>query len=94
MPPLCLASAGLLDSDVLAAYQGDPAARSVDEVLLCYPGILAMSHPRIAHTLYALGLPLLARIVAELAHSVTGVSTSTPAPKLAPAFSSTTAQVL
>src|SRR5690606_717866 len=39
----------LLDSDVLAAYQGDPAARSVDEVLLCYPGVLAMIHHRVAH---------------------------------------------
>ncbi|MEJ8809538.1 serine O-acetyltransferase EpsC [Variovorax ureilyticus] len=63
----------LLDGDVLAAYQGDPAARSVDEVLLCYPGILAMIHHRLAHQLYGLGLPLLARIVAELAHSVTGI---------------------
>lgn len=63
----------LLDSDVLAAYQGDPAARSVDEVLLCYPGILAMIHHRLAHRLYQLGLPLLARIVAELAHSETGI---------------------
>lgn len=63
----------LLDSDVLAAFHGDPAARSVDEVLLCYPGILAMIHHRLAHRLYKLGLPLLARIVAELAHSVTGI---------------------
>ena len=63
----------LLDTDVLAAYQGDPAARSVDEVLLCYPGVLAMIHHRIAHTLYALELPLLARIVAELAHAETGI---------------------
>ncbi|MDB5744534.1 MAG: serine O-acetyltransferase [Polaromonas sp.] len=63
----------LLDSDVLAAYSGDPAARSVDEVLLCYPGVLAMIHHRLAHQLYRLGLPLLARIVAELAHSVTGI---------------------
>jgi len=63
----------LLDSDVLAAYQGDPAARSVDEVLLCYPGILAMIHHRLAHRLYQLDLPLLARIVAELAHSETGI---------------------
>jgi serine O-acetyltransferase len=63
----------LLDSDVLAAYQGDPAARSVDEVLLCYPGVLAMIHHRLAHRLYALGLPLLARIVAELAHGRTGI---------------------
>ena len=63
----------LLDSDVLAAYQGDPAARSVDEVLLCYPGVLAMIHHRLAHRLYRLGLPLLARIVSELAHSQTGI---------------------
>ena len=63
----------LLDSDVLAAYQGDPAAGSVDEVLLCYPGVLAMIHHRIAHRLYLLGLPLLARIVSELAHSQTGI---------------------
>ncbi|MFS9605375.1 serine acetyltransferase, partial [Klebsiella pneumoniae] len=39
----------LLDTDVLAAYHGDPAARSVDEVLLCYPGILAVIHHRLAH---------------------------------------------
>ncbi|CAN7775146.1 serine acetyltransferase [Variovorax sp. LjRoot84] len=63
----------LLDTDVLAAYQGDPAARSVDEVLLCYPGVLAMIHHRLAHKLYGLGLPLLARIVAELAHAQTGI---------------------
>ena len=63
----------LLDSDVEAAYRGDPAARSVDEVVLCYPGILAVIHHRLAHTLYRLGLPLLARIVAELAHSATGI---------------------
>ena len=63
----------LLDSDVLAAFQGDPAARSVDEVLLCYPGILAMIHHRLAHQLYQLDLPLLARIVAELAHGQTGI---------------------
>jgi len=63
----------LLDSDVLAAFEGDPAARNVDEVLLCYPGILAMIHHRVAHQFYALGVPLLARIVAELAHSQTGI---------------------
>ena len=63
----------LLDGDVLAAYQGDPAANSVDEVLLCDPGILAMIHHRLAHQLYGLGLPLLARIVAELAHAQTGI---------------------
>jgi serine O-acetyltransferase len=63
----------LLDSDVLAAFHGDPAAGSVDEVLLCYPGILAMIHHRLAHELYRLDLRLLARIVAELAHAETGI---------------------
>ncbi|PMS38193.1 serine O-acetyltransferase [Trinickia symbiotica] len=63
----------LLDTDVIAAYHGDPAAGSVDEVLLCYPGVLAMIHHRLAHELYRLGLPLLARIVAELAHAETGI---------------------
>ncbi len=63
----------LLDSDVEAAYRGDPAARSVDEIVLCYPGTLAIIHHRLAHTLYRLGVPLLARIVSELAHSATGI---------------------
>lgn len=63
----------VLDTDVLAAFQGDPAAGSVDEVLLCYPGVLAIIHHRLAHELYRLGLPLLARIVAEHAHAQTGI---------------------
>jgi len=63
----------LLDSDVIAAFDGDPAAQSVDEVLLCYPGIQALIHHRVAHRLYKLGVPLLARIVAELAHGETGI---------------------
>ena len=63
----------LLDSDVLAAYRGDPAARSVDEVLVCYPGLHAVIHHRIAHQLHVLGVPLTARIVAELAHGATGI---------------------
>ncbi|MBP8187118.1 MAG: serine acetyltransferase, partial [Comamonas sp.] len=48
----------LLDTDVLAAFQGDPAARSVDEVVLSYPGVLALIHHRIAHVFYRLQLPL------------------------------------
>lgn len=63
----------MLDSDVLAAYQGDPAAQSVDEVLLCYPGVQAMINHRIAHELYLNKLPLLARIIAEMAHAETGI---------------------
>jgi serine O-acetyltransferase len=63
----------LLDQDVEAAYCGDPAARSVDEVLLCYPGMLAIIHHRLAHRLHFLGSPIVARIVAEIAHSETGI---------------------
>lgn len=63
----------LLDSDVEAAFHGDPAARSVDEVLLCYPGVIAVIYHRLAHQLYKLDVPLLARIIAELSHSATGI---------------------
>ncbi|MDF2489816.1 MAG: serine O-acetyltransferase [Pseudomonas sp.] len=75
----------LLDTDVLAAYHGDPAARSVDEVLLCYPGILAVIHHRLAHHLYNAGLPLLARISSELAHSATGIDIH-PGAQIGPSF--------
>lgn len=62
-----------LDDDILAAYRGDPSATSVDEVLLCYPGIHAVIHYRLAHQLYLLELPLLARIITEKAHGQTGI---------------------
>ncbi|MGZ5030933.1 MAG: serine O-acetyltransferase EpsC [Methylobacter sp.] len=63
----------LLDSDIQAAYEGDPAARSPDEVLVCYPGITAVIHHRLAHILYQMGAPLVARIISEIAHSATGI---------------------
>jgi serine O-acetyltransferase len=63
----------LLDTDVDAAFLGDPAARSVDEVLICYPSMLAIIHHRLAHQLYLLGAPLVARIISEIAHSKTGI---------------------
>ncbi|WP_338441989.1 serine O-acetyltransferase EpsC [Synechococcus elongatus IITB4] len=63
----------LLDSDVNAAYLGDPAAQSISEILFCYPGITAITFHRLAHRLYQLGLPLLARITAEVSHSETGI---------------------
>lgn len=63
----------ILDTDVIAAYQGDPAARSVDEVLICYPGIQAIIYHRIAHAFYQQELSLLARIISELSHSQTGI---------------------
>ena len=63
----------LLDTDIQAAFEGDPAARSPDEVLVCYPGITAIIHHRLAHILYQLGAPLVARVIAEIAHSATGI---------------------
>jgi serine O-acetyltransferase len=63
----------LLESDIQAAYEGDPAARSIDEVLVCYPGITAITHYRLAHELHRLGVPLIARMISEIAHSATGI---------------------
>jgi serine O-acetyltransferase len=63
----------LLETDIRAAYEGDPAARTIDEVLVCYPGVTAMIHHRLAHALYRLGLTLIARMISERAHSTTGI---------------------
>jgi serine O-acetyltransferase len=63
----------LLDTDVNAAFLGDPAAKSIDEVIFCYPGVFAVIRHRLAHRLYRLGAPMIARIIAELAHSETGI---------------------
>ena len=62
-----------LETDINAAYEGDPAARSVDEVLVCYPGFMAITHHRLAHEIHLLGAPLIARMIAEIAHSLTGI---------------------
>jgi serine O-acetyltransferase len=62
----------LLLRDVQAAFDGDPAASNLDEVVLAYPGLLAVSVYRIAHALYDLGVPMMARIMTEWAHSKTG----------------------
>jgi serine O-acetyltransferase len=62
-----------LDRDVEAAYAADPAARSVDEVLAAYPSLTAIIHYRLGHLLHRLGVPLVARIIAELAHDQTGI---------------------
>ena len=62
----------LLILDVQAAFDGDPAATNLDEVILAYPGVLAVSVYRIAHALYDLGVPMMARIMTEWAHSKTG----------------------
>ena len=63
----------LLVSDLQAAYQGDPAATSYSEILLCYPGTVAIINHRLAHALHALGAPFLARLIADIAHSSTGI---------------------
>jgi len=61
----------LLD-DVQAAYDGDPAATSIDEIILAYPGLLAVTVYRIAHELHEMGVPLMPRIMTEWAHQKTG----------------------
>jgi serine O-acetyltransferase len=63
----------LLSTDVQATYDGDPAANSYSEVIFCYPGIRAISSYRIAHALNKLGIPIIPRIISELAHSDTGI---------------------
>lgn len=63
----------LLFTDVKATYLGDPAAISTDEVIYCYPAIRAISNYRIAHELLLLGVPLIPRILTEMAHSETGI---------------------
>ena len=63
----------LLAGDVQAAYDGDPAAQNLHEVILAYPGVLAVSVYRLAHALHELGVPLIPRIMTEWAHIQTGV---------------------
>ncbi|MBQ3374290.1 MAG: serine acetyltransferase [Oscillospiraceae bacterium] len=62
-----------LKSDLVAAYQGDPAAKSIDEVILCYPAFTAISTYRLAHILYRENVPLLPRMMTEYAHRLTGI---------------------
>lgn len=63
----------LLETDLDAAYEGDPAVRSLDEVLACHPGVRALVHHRFAHELFRAGVPLLPRLLSELAHADTGI---------------------
>ena len=62
-----------LQTDLVAAYQGDPAAKSIDEVVLCYPAFTAISTYRLAHILYLEKVPLLPRMMTEYAHRLTGI---------------------
>ncbi|NTU52725.1 MAG: serine acetyltransferase, partial [Chlorobiaceae bacterium] len=63
----------VLCTDVKAIYDGDPAAKSHGEIIFCYPSIRAMINHRTAHTLLHLGVPLIPRIISEMAHSETGI---------------------
>lgn len=63
----------ILATDVEAAYNGDPAAVSFGEIISCYPVIKAITNYRIAHELMTLGVPLIPRIITEMAHSETGI---------------------
>ncbi|MDR2789604.1 MAG: hypothetical protein LBB59_01280 [Campylobacteraceae bacterium] len=63
----------MLSMDVQAAYDGDPAASSIDEVIFSYPGVFAITVHRIAHELQILGIPLIPRIMSEYAHTLTGI---------------------
>ena len=63
----------LVDTDVQAAYDGDPAATSRMEVVMAYPGLYAVTIHRLAHVLYKLKVPIIPRVMSELAHSKTGI---------------------
>jgi serine O-acetyltransferase len=63
----------MLATDVRAAYEGDPAAKSFDEVIFCYPGLFAVTIYRAAHELVELAVPYIPRVMSEYAHSMTGI---------------------
>ncbi len=75
----------MLALDVEAAYQGDPAAESIGEIICCYPSLKAITYHRIAHKLYELEVPLLPRIISEIAHSETGIDIH-PAARIGESF--------
>ncbi|MFH5804380.1 serine O-acetyltransferase [Alienimonas sp. DA493] len=75
----------LLVEDVKAAYEGDPAAASYDEVIFCYPGLSAVTAHRIAHALHSLGVPLIPRMIAEWSHAETGIDIH-PGARIGPGF--------
>jgi serine O-acetyltransferase len=75
----------LLATDVQAAYDGDPAASGLDEIIFCYPGLEAITSYRIAHQLFRQGVPLIPRIISEDAHKLTGIDIH-PGAKIGPSF--------
>ena len=62
-----------VETDLMAAFEGDPAATGYDEIVLAYPGLYAITVYRLAHELYTLGVPLIPRMMTEAAHSITGI---------------------
>lgn len=76
---------GMLAEDARAAYQGDPAAGSMAEVLIAYPGMRAIIHHRLAHALYQLGAPLVARLLASISQAETGIDIH-PQAQIGPRF--------
>lgn len=74
-----------LATDVQAAYDGDPAAGSLDEIIFCYPGLEAITVYRLAHELLLLGVPLIPRMLTEWAHSRTGIDIH-PGATIGPSF--------
>lgn len=75
----------LLVSDSIAAYEGDPAATSPGETIFCYPSMYTITHHRIAHVLYQNKVPLIPRIISEMAHSRTGIDIH-PGAQIGPRF--------
>jgi serine O-acetyltransferase len=75
----------ILDTDVAAAYKGDPAARSHHEIIFCYPGLEAITVYRLAHELLTLGVPYVPRMMTEYAHSKTGIDIH-PGARIGPGF--------
>jgi len=75
----------VLQEDIIAAYEGDPAARSTMEVVMSYPGVFAVIVHRIAHMLHASGVPLIPRVMSEYAHSMTGIDIH-PGARIGPGF--------
>lgn len=75
----------VLEQDVQAAFEGDPAAKSHHEVIFCYPGVEAITVYRIAHELLLLGVPLIPRMMTEHAHSKTGIDIH-PGARIGPSF--------
>ncbi|MGQ0634878.1 MAG: serine O-acetyltransferase [Planctomycetaceae bacterium] len=75
----------LLSTDVQAAFDGDPAATSPDEIIFCYPGLEAITVQRLAHELYRLEVPIIPRMMTEWAHSRTGIDIH-PGANIGPSF--------